>query len=104
MLDIEHVEQRAPVAARHLLPVQKQQFVKIVPDPQMQPELARRPVARDKEPREQAPRAVYDRDRVRQPEVVFGDSSGMNGIKSFDKHADSLARAAAVAGSALNGR
>ena len=62
-----------PVAARHLLPVQKQQLVEIVPDPQMQPELARRPVARDEKPREQTPRAVHDRNRVRQPQVVFGD-------------------------------
>ena len=70
----------------------------------MQPELTRRPVARDKEPRQQAPRAVYDRDGVRQPQVVFGDGYGMNGIESFDKHAGSLARAAAVVGSALSGR
>ena len=46
---VEHVEQRIPVAARRLLPVQEQQFVEIVPHPQMQPELARRPVARDEE-------------------------------------------------------
>jgi hypothetical protein len=67
------------VAARRLRPVQEHQLIEIVPDAQEQPLIARRPIGGKDEPGQQPARAVRDRDRIRQTQIVFGSDGRQMG-------------------------
>jgi len=81
IIGIEHADQRKPAAAGNRLLVRIDQLIKIVADAKMNPHAPHSPVALQNEPRQQWPRTMLDRQRVRQAQVVFGDD-----IREIERH------------------
>ncbi len=70
MRGLEDVDQRIPIAARHLELVQGQEILEVVPQPEADAHRSRELVAFEDEARQQITRTMLDGERIRQPQVV----------------------------------
>ena len=83
------IHQAKPSPLSHLLSVHIKQLVKIMAKTQTDADLPRSLVPRENESGEQASRAVFDRQRVREAEVVVG-----NDVRIDQSHWDTPCRVA----------